>query len=116
RSGPLVTLTGPGGVGKTRLALRLARQVARVFRDGVVVVELAGLQDHEALATTVAAALGIDPKGVTADVAIAAYVRKRRLLLVLDNCEHLLQACHDLVQGLLPHAPDLRVLATSRQP
>jgi non-specific serine/threonine protein kinase len=116
RSARLVTLVGPGGVGKTRLAQRLARQVERVFPDGVVLVELAALQDAASLSTTIAGALGIDPQDFAPDVAITAYLRTRRLLLVLDNCEHVLDACHDLVAGLLSDAPDLRVLATSRQP
>ncbi len=115
RAARLVTLTGPGGVGKTRLALRLARQVERRFRDGVVVVELAGQHDPASLTSDVAAALGIEPGRSVAE-AVEAYLASRELLVVLDNCEHLVEASAELVGWLLDAAPDLRVVATSREP
>ncbi len=94
----LVTLTGPGGVGKTRLALRAAREVAATYDGGVVLVELAGVADPGMVAESVA---------VPGD---------ERRLLVLDGCEHLVEACAALVADLLRTVPDLSVLATSRQP
>ncbi|MEU3573922.1 AAA family ATPase, partial [Kitasatospora sp. NPDC036755] len=116
----LVTLSGTGGVGKTRLALRVAADTARsAFPDGVHVVELAGLRDPELLAPSVLGALDVaDPGHPGADAAalLAARLRERRALLVLDNCEHLIDACARLTDALLRAAPGLRVLATSRQP
>ncbi|WP_240150511.1 MULTISPECIES: ATP-binding protein [Streptomyces] len=111
----LVTLTGAGGVGKTRVALRTAATVTRAFRDGVCVVELAGLRDPKLLAHTVATALGlVNQSGrATLDV-VTGHVRGRRLLLVLDNCEHLVDACARLADTLLRAAPGIRVLTTSR--
>ena len=93
RAARLVTIVGPGGVGKTRLAVRLAHQVVRVFPDGVVWVDLAAQRDPGALASEVASALGVEPQGQSALEAIATYLASRRLLLVLDNCEHLVDAC-----------------------
>jgi predicted ATPase len=112
----LVTLTGPPGVGKTRLAVRVARQVRRRFPDGVWCVDLAPLVDGELLAHTVMEALGITDRLARRPVdALAEQLRSRRLLLVLDNCEHLLDAAALLVDALLKAAPQLRVLTTSRQ-
>ncbi|MFI9203197.1 ATP-binding protein [Streptomyces sp. NPDC053048] len=112
----LVTLTGTGGVGKTRLVWWLASQTARTYRDGVYVVELADLSDPGALPDAVAAALRIaeDPARDTG-TALIAELAGRNLLLVLDNCEHLHAACGSLVHTLLRAAPGLTVLATSRQ-
>jgi predicted ATPase len=110
----LLTLTGPGGVGKTRLALRITETVSNAFPDGVEVIELATLENADLLETTVAAAMGLrdatpDPMRVLVD-----YLSGRRMLLVLDNCEHLRQGCAELVDRLLRAAPRLRILATSR--
>ena len=116
RAARLVTIVGPGGVGKTRLATRLAHQVVRVFPHGVVWVDLAAQRDPGALASEVASALGVEPQGHPALEAIATYLASRELLLVLDNCEQLADACSDLLTSLLPDATDLRVVATSRQP
>lgn len=116
-SSRLVTLTGVGGTGKTRLAVHVARAVRREFGDGVWLVELAALRDAALVGETVTSALGLtdvsnrDPETVLAD-----YVADKRLLLILDNCEHLVDACARLVATLLPNAPELRVLATSREP
>ncbi len=112
----LVTLVGPGGVGKTRLARALVDEVARAFPDGTYLVELAELHDPDSLATEVAHSLGVEAIGPSHEAAVLSYVRDRRLLLVLDNCEHLGEASARLVHTLLHESPGLRVLATSRQP
>ncbi|XVQ13256.1 ATP-binding protein [Spirillospora sp. CA-255316] len=113
----LVTLTGPGGVGKSRIALRAAYRLAERFPDGVAFVELSGLRDGTLLADTVAAALGLRDGAAasTADL-IAQGLGDRRFLLVLDTCEHLVAACAGLVRSLRPSCPGLRVLVTGRQP
>ncbi|MEV5355046.1 BTAD domain-containing putative transcriptional regulator [Streptomyces sp. NPDC052693] len=112
----LVTLTGVGGVGKTRLALRVAADVAPSFADGVRLADLAPLSDPDLLDRTVAEALGLrDQSARPAADAIAGHLRDRRLLLVLDNCEHLVEHVAALVLRLARAAPGLRVLATSRQ-
>jgi predicted ATPase/DNA-binding CsgD family transcriptional regulator len=113
-SSRMLTLTGVGGVGKTRLALRMAAEVRRTFPDGVWFVELAPLRDPQLLPHTVANALEL--RMVSADPAadLAAYLEGRQLLVVLDNCEHLTDACAIFVSKLLAAAPGLRVLATSR--
>ncbi|WP_185845697.1 LuxR C-terminal-related transcriptional regulator [Kibdelosporangium aridum] len=111
----LVTLTGVGGVGKTRLAVRVAEQVRRAFVDGVWFVELAALQDSALLASTVADALGIcDHSARLPLAALAESLSGKQLLLVLDNCEHVLEGCAELVAASLAAAPGVRVLATSR--
>ncbi|GAA4640088.1 LuxR family transcriptional regulator [Actinoallomurus vinaceus] len=110
----LLTLTGPGGVGKTRLALRAARAVRGWFPDGVEVVELATLEEGGLLGPAVAAALGLRQGDRQIIPLLADYLADKRTLLVLDNCEHLLQACADLVNGLLRAAPRLCVMTTSR--
>jgi predicted ATPase/DNA-binding CsgD family transcriptional regulator len=115
-SARLVTLAGPPGVGKTRLALRMAEEVARRFRDGVWVVDLGGLRDPSLLAQEVARALGLHDASIRWAVdGLAQHLGDRRLLVLLDNCEHLLDACAVLVDSLLRSCPRLQVLATSRQ-
>jgi predicted ATPase/class 3 adenylate cyclase/DNA-binding CsgD family transcriptional regulator len=115
-SSPLVTLTGPGGSGKTRLALRVAADVAEQYRDGVWLVELAPLADALLVPKVVAEALAVpEQPGRGLRDSLADALRPKQLLLVLDNCEHLVQACAELVAALLRASPDLRVLATSRQ-
>jgi predicted ATPase/DNA-binding CsgD family transcriptional regulator len=110
----LLTLTGVGGVGKTRLALRTAAEVRRAFPDGVWFVELAALQDPQLLPHTVANALDLRHVSETPAADLADHLEDKRLLVVLDNCEHLTDACAVLLTKLLAAAPDLRVLATSR--
>ncbi|MBC6460764.1 ATP-binding protein [Actinomadura sp. HBU206391] len=111
----LVTLTGVGGVGKTRLAYRVAAELARAFPDGVWLAELAELENPELLTNTVSEALGIDDRpGRPALNVLAEHLRDMTALLVLDNCEHLLPECTELVETLLRNAPTLRILATSR--
>jgi predicted ATPase/DNA-binding CsgD family transcriptional regulator len=113
----LVTVTGPGGAGKTRLAGEVAEHVIDRFADGVWLAELAGVRDPAQVAAEVAAALGIRelPAASAAD-ALARALAHRHLLLVLDNCEHLIGAAAELCGRLLLGADDVRVLATSREP
>jgi predicted ATPase/DNA-binding NarL/FixJ family response regulator len=112
----LVTMTGVGGVGKTRLALRAAAGLRRAFRDGVWLVQLDQLRDEALVAQAVTGALGLqDRAGDTPEAVLAGYLADRRLLVVLDNCEHLVDAVAKLADLLLRAAPDLRLLATSRE-
>jgi predicted ATPase/DNA-binding NarL/FixJ family response regulator len=112
----LVTLTGLGGVGKTRLALRAAAGLRRAFRDGVWLVQLDQLRDEALVTEAVAGVLGLQPRaGLSPEAAVAGYATNRQLLLVLDNCEHLVDAVAKLVDLLLRAAAGLRVLATSRE-
>jgi transcriptional regulator with XRE-family HTH domain len=113
----LVTVTGPGGVGKTRLAGEVAQQVAARFADGAWLAELAAVRDPARVAAAVAVALGVrEEPGVSAAVAVVRVLARRQLLLVLDNCEHVIGAVGDLWAGLLQACDDVRVLATSREP
>ncbi len=112
----LVTLTGPGGIGKTRLAVRAAAQMRRGFRDGAWLVELAGLRDSALLAPEVARSLGLLDQSSRWGVAtLAERLAGREILLVVDNCEHLRDACAVLAGALLRACPKLRILATSRE-
>ncbi|MFF8605655.1 ATP-binding protein [Streptomyces sp. NPDC015346] len=111
-----MTLTGIGGVGKTRLAFRVARELRRAFPDGVCLVELASLKDPALLPPTLIDALGIpEPSARPSMTAVCDHLRERRMLLLLDNCEHLVEAAADLADQVLRAAPDVRILATSRQ-
>jgi predicted ATPase len=113
----LVTLTGPGGAGKTRLAGHVARRVAGRFADGVWLAELAGVRDPAQVPAAMAAALGIhDLPAVAAADALAHALAQRQLLLVLDNCEQVIGAAAEVCGRLLLGADDVRVLATSREP
>ncbi|WP_458782393.1 LuxR C-terminal-related transcriptional regulator [Arthrobacter sp. D3-16] len=113
----LLTLVGPGGVGKTRLAAELSSRTRKAFRDGVWIVELAALDDNSLVGSQVAAALRLsDQSNRSPAERIADHVQERQLLLVLDNCEHLLDAVSALAARLLDVAPELRVIATSREP
>ena len=112
----VVTLTGAGGVGKTRLAIQVAAQLAPEFGDGVWYVDLAPLTDPELVAVTVARALGLpDQPGRSTMDSLLRFVRDRQLLVVLDNCEHLLDRCAELVVAVLTAAPKVTFLATSRE-
>lgn len=111
----LITLTGPGGVGKTRLAVQSGILTRRAFPDGVWLADLSALADSSRLADTVAAALGAnDHSGRSAAEQLAGHLAARRVLVILDNCEHLVTDCAKLIAGLLRQAPGLRVLVTSR--
>jgi non-specific serine/threonine protein kinase len=112
----LVTLTGIGGVGKTRLALRVAAGLRRAFRDGVWLLELDQLREEALVAQAIAGALGLqDRAGYAPAETLAGYLAGRQLLLVLDNCEHVVDAVAKLADQLLRAASGLRVLATSRE-
>jgi predicted ATPase/DNA-binding CsgD family transcriptional regulator len=116
RSARLVTVTGPGGVGKTRVALRAAAQLSGEFADDTCLVELSGLHDPELLPDTIATSLGLPGTEPRSQLdAIIEHLRDQRMLLILDTCEHLVDACAMLADVLL-RATTVTVLATSRQP
>ena len=112
----LVTLTGVGGAGKSRLALQAASDLVKDYADGTWLVELAPVSEPERVTSAVASGLAIpeDPHRTPAET-LAEQLRSRQLLVVVDNCEHVLATCADLLAGLLSAAPGLRVLATSRE-
>jgi predicted ATPase/DNA-binding CsgD family transcriptional regulator/DNA-binding XRE family transcriptional regulator len=115
--GRLVTVTGPGGAGKTRLAAQVAGRVAGRFADGAWLAELAPVRDPVLVPAVVAAALGVrEQPGVPAAGALARVLARQQLLVVLDNCEHVIGAAAELCAGLLAACDDVRVLATSREP
>jgi predicted ATPase/class 3 adenylate cyclase len=112
----LLTLTGSGGCGKTRLALQVAADLLDAYPDGVWLVELAPLAEPALVPDAVAAALGVrEAPGEAIQATLLAFLRTRRLLLLLDNCEHLIDACAHLATALLRTCPEVRILATSRQ-
>src|SRR3989442_141613 len=115
-AGGLLTLTGPGGIGKTRLALQAASELLEHFPDGVWLVELAPVTGPDLVPQAIASALGdtVQPGRALADT-FESYLAGRRLLVVLDNCEHLVDATARLVDRLLRSCPELHILATSRE-
>ena len=116
KSHRMVTLTGVGGVGKTRLALELAARCADDFPDGVFVIELAAVGEPAAIPDAVAAVLGITQQpGLSLADSIAAALDGRSRLLVFDNCEHILDAAADLIEKILTRSATVRMLATSRE-
>jgi predicted ATPase len=116
RSHQLVTLTGVGGVGKTRLALEVAARLADEFPDGVWFFELAAVTDPAAVPDALAAVLGITQQpGKTVSESVAAALEGRVRLLVFDNCEHVLNAAADLVEAIFTHSATVKILATSRE-
>src|ERR1700731_2195901 len=113
----LVTLTGAGGIGKTSLGLEVARHLLSEFVDGVWAIELAPLSDPDLVPVTVATALGLDLGGdVASPERVANALATKQLLLVLDNCEHLVGAAASMAEALLRANPEARVMATSREP
>jgi predicted ATPase len=113
----LVTLTGTGGVGKTRLAIELGMRMLEAFPDGVWFIDLARLADPDLLTHTVALTVGVhEVPGQPLRETLLAVLGPKRLLLLLDNCEHLISAVASLADGLLQGCPELRLLATSREP
>src|SRR5437762_3190218 len=113
----LLTLIGAGGIGKTRLALEVATALSTSFRDGVYIVELASLSDPHMIPQAIASVLGIrtDQDSAMSSLLIAA-LEQRHILLLLDNCEHVLAECAPLVETLLHACPQLHLLGTSREP
>jgi predicted ATPase len=112
----LVTVTGAGGCGKSRLALRVAERLIDASPDGVWLVELAALQDPELVEVAVASAVGVRSEGVDALPALVDGLQDRRLVIVMDNCEHLIESCARVAHELVRSCPGLTVLATSREP
>jgi class 3 adenylate cyclase len=112
----LLTLVGVGGLGKTRLSLQVAADVLDDYPDGVWFVELAPLTDPQRVAQAVASVVGVrEEAGRHVIEALVKYVKDRRLLLILDNCEHLVQACAELASRLLQSGANLKILASSRE-
>ena len=110
-------MCGAGGVGKTRLAMRLLAMVADSFPDGVCLVELGDLWEPDLIVSRIASVVGVDGEpGRALLETLAGALESRQLLLMLDNCEHLIDACATLSQRLLASCPGLRVLATSQEP
>jgi predicted ATPase len=113
----LVTIVGTGGVGKTRVAVRVAAQTSDRYPDGVHLVELSAVRDPLLLASTLAASLGLSAEDTRPQLAaVLDYLRERTLLLILDTCEHLINACALMAAEVLRGAPAVTLLATSRQP
>jgi predicted ATPase/DNA-binding CsgD family transcriptional regulator len=113
----VVSLVGPGGVGKTRLAIRIAAELARGFRDGAWLVELADVRDPDLVSNAAMAALDLRDQAFTEPlVLLLSYLKDKELLLLMDNCEHLLAAAAQLAADVIRAAPGVRVLVTSREP
>jgi len=113
----LVTLTGIGGCGKTRLALQVAAEHAESFQHGVWLIDLYSITTGDLILPTVVTTLQVrEQPGRTLEATLVDFLREKQLLLILDNCEHLLDACAGVAHTLLRHAPKLRILATSREP
>jgi predicted ATPase/DNA-binding CsgD family transcriptional regulator len=112
-----LTLSGAGGIGKTRLALRLLATTARDFADGVYAVELGDLWEPDLIVSRVAAVIGVEAEaGHPLQDTLAGALETRQALIMLDSCEHLVDACAALCQGLLASCPELRIVATSQEP
>jgi predicted ATPase/DNA-binding XRE family transcriptional regulator len=113
----LVTLTGPGGVGKTRLSIKVGEQVMGNYADGVWLVELASLSDPTLIAQTLASLFGLTKQSrISFTDLLINFLQAKSVLLIIDNCEHLLDACAHLIDTLLKSCPHLKILATSREP
>jgi non-specific serine/threonine protein kinase len=113
----LITVTGPGGVGKTSVALQATSQASEHYPDGAWIVQLSGLSDPELLPNTVASALGLAEQDARSPLdAVLDHLSDRRMLLVFDTCEHLIDACASLAEAIIQRASSVTILATSRQP
>jgi non-specific serine/threonine protein kinase len=113
----LLTLTGSGGIGKTRLALKVAEEEDETYPDGVWLVELAALAEPELVVQAVASTAGVSEQRTEPLLqSLKNALRTKRVLLVFDNCEHLAVACARLIEALLRACSGLRILATSREP
>ncbi len=113
----LLTLVGVGGIGKTRLALQVAAEAMDAYRDGVWLIELGSIGNPLLVPTSVAQALGIPERtGAPLIDTLCAHLKTRQLLLILDNCEHLLDACARLADAVLRSVADATIIATSREP
>jgi predicted ATPase/class 3 adenylate cyclase len=117
RGARLVTLSGAGGIGKTRLSLRVAADMLTDFSDGVWLVEFAPISDSNLLASAIATVLGVkEQAGRSILDSLAKHVHDRQMLMILDNCEHVIGACAELIKNLLQAGPNLHILASSREP
>ena len=115
-SSHLLTLTGSGGTGKTRLSMQAAAEMFNTFRNGVWLVELAPLSDLALIAQTVDSVWGVrEQPGYTIVSLLLDFLRARRLLIILDNCEHVVEACAQFADNLQRAAPEIKILATSRE-
>jgi predicted ATPase/class 3 adenylate cyclase len=113
----LVTLTGPGGTGKTRLAIQVANQLLNKYSDGVWLVELAPLSDPTLLPQVIVNTIGlIEQSSRPCMKVLIDFLKSKQALLILDNCEHLIQACAEIADGLLHTCPQIRILTSSREP
>ncbi len=113
----LLTIVGPGGIGKTRLALQVANEVVDAYRDGVWMADLVPLRESSLVPATVSQLLGVAERpGKSSTEALCAYLKSRQVLLILDNCEHLVDACARLVDAILRNTKDITIIATSREP
>jgi predicted ATPase/DNA-binding winged helix-turn-helix (wHTH) protein len=112
----LLTIVGTGGIGKTSLALAVAEMLIEAYEDGVWLIDLAPLDNSRLVPSTVASAIGMEVRSEDPVPGLLALLRNKRMLLVLDNCEHVLDAAAALASGVLQGAPGLNILATSREP
>lgn len=116
KSARLLTLIGPGGTGKTRLSLQLAAEALPDFSDGVWLVEMAPLADPALILQTIASVLNVRAQmGMQLKDIVIDYLRAKNLLLILDNCEHLVEACAQMTDHFLHHAPNMKIIASSRE-
>lgn len=116
RHSRLVTLTGVGGIGKTRLAMALAQDIAREYADGVWLVALESLSEYRQVFTQVASVLGVkEESGRHLSESVTEHLRRKQLLIVLDNCEHLIASCAEVAESILRECSRVRILATSRE-
>ena len=112
----LLTITGPGGIGKSTVALGVARRLSPSYRDGAAYLDLAPVSDPRFLASLLASVLGQPVRSDNPVRDLAAFLRDRRLLIVLDSCEHMIEAVSQVAETLLREAPEIHILATSREP